>query len=245
MVGIGGGVPSHSNDVRLGDVIISQPHDGHGVIQYDFRKMRPDGFYITGFLNAPPDSLLQALSHVQAGHLLGENSNEAHLAIVEKNARFKRPKSESDILFKPTYDHATGEGTCKHCDKSQTIVQNRHECNRTEVHSGTIASGNLVMKNARERDSMSSKFKGILCFEIEAAGLLNHWPCLVIRGICDYADSHKNDKWQPYAAGAAAAYAKQLLLSIPAAAREQETAVAILPSAAGSGAPRIFLKACL
>ena len=40
---------------------------------------------------------------------------------------------------------------------------------------------------------------------------MNHFPCLVIRGICDYSDSHKNKEWQGYAAMAAAAYAKDLL----------------------------------
>jgi transcription initiation factor TFIIIB Brf1 subunit/transcription initiation factor TFIIB len=46
---------------------------------------------------------------------------------------------------------------------------------------------------------------------------MNSFPCLVIRGICDYADSHKNKRWQPYAAGTAAAYAKELLSMIPPA----------------------------
>jgi hypothetical protein len=57
---------------------------------------------------------------------------------------------------------------------------------------------------------------GILCVEMEAAGLMDEFPCLVIRGICDYADSHKNKRWQPYAAATAAAYAKELLSIIPA-----------------------------
>ena len=57
----------------------------------------------------------------------------------------------------------------------------------------------------------------ILCFEMEAAGLMDNFPCLVIRGICDYSDSHKNKQWQPYAAAVAAAYAKELLSVIPAA----------------------------
>jgi nucleoside phosphorylase len=56
----------------------------------------------------------------------------------------------------------------------------------------------------------------VLCFEMEAAGLINSFPYLVIRGICDYADSYKNKRWQPYAAGIAAVYAKELLLVIPA-----------------------------
>ena len=52
---------------------------------------------------------------------------------------------------------------------------------------------------------------GALCFEMEAAGLMLDFPCVVIRGICDYSDSHKNKQWQPYAAGVAAAYSKELL----------------------------------
>jgi nucleoside phosphorylase len=43
---------------------------------------------------------------------------------------------------------------------------------------------------------------------------MDSFPCLVIRGICDYADSHKNKIWQPYAAATAASYAKELLLVI-------------------------------
>jgi hypothetical protein len=50
---------------------------------------------------------------------------------------------------------------------------------------------------------------------MEAAGLMNDFPCLVIRGICDYADTHKNKEWQGYAAAVAAAYAKELLLVVP------------------------------
>lgn len=64
---------------------------------------------------------------------------------------------------------------------------------------------------------------------MEAAGLMNDFPCLVIRGICDYADSHKNDKWQPYAAAVAAAYMKELLSIIPS-----QEAIKARQAAAGS-----------
>lgn len=50
---------------------------------------------------------------------------------------------------------------------------------------------------------------------MEAAGLMDNFPCLVIRGICDYSDSHKNKRWQEYAAATAAAYAKELLSVVP------------------------------
>ncbi|KAH9225249.1 hypothetical protein K456DRAFT_1419334 [Colletotrichum gloeosporioides 23] len=69
------------------------------------------------------------------------------------------------------------------------------------------------MKDARIRDTLAAE-RDVLCFEMEAAGLMNHFPCLVIRGICDYSDSHKNKEWQGFAAMMAAAYAKDLLHQI-------------------------------
>jgi hypothetical protein len=44
---------------------------------------------------------------------------------------------------------------------------------------------------------------------------VNNFPCIVVRGICDYADSYKNKHWQGYAAVTRAAYAKELLEVIP------------------------------
>ena len=53
--------------------------------------------------------------------------------------------------------------------------------------------------------------QNVLCFEMEAAGIVNTLPCLVVRGICDYSDSHKNKRFQESAAATAASYAKLLL----------------------------------
>jgi hypothetical protein len=69
------------------------------------------------------------------------------------------------------------------------------------------------MKDALARDSLAAS-EDVLCFEMEAAGLMNHFPCIVIRGICDYSDSHKSKEWQGFAAMVAAAYAKDLLCQI-------------------------------
>lgn len=81
------------------------------------------------------------------------------------------------------------------------------------IHHGLIASGSWVIKTSSERraDLIERVKRDVLCFEMEAAGLMNHFPCLVIRGISDYCDSHKNDLWQPYASATAASYAKWLL----------------------------------
>ncbi|KEF54872.1 uncharacterized protein A1O9_09315, partial [Exophiala aquamarina CBS 119918] len=61
------------------------------------------------------------------------------------------------------------------------------------------------------QDRLQKQF-GTICVEMEAAGLMNNYPCLVIRGICDYADTHTNDAWHSYAAAAPAAFTKELLL---------------------------------
>jgi hypothetical protein len=67
-----------------------------------------------------------------------------------------------------------------------------------------------VMRHGVTRDRLRRELD-VLCFEMEAAGLMDQFPCLVIRGICDYADSHKNKRWQAYAAATAAAYAKEIV----------------------------------
>jgi nucleoside phosphorylase len=72
-------------------------------------------------------------------------------------------------------------------------------------------------KYGQTRDRLAQQLGGNICFEMEAAGLMDNFPCLVIRGISDYANSHKNKGWQKYAAAAAAAaYAKQFFWMIPA-----------------------------
>jgi nucleoside phosphorylase len=73
-----------------------------------------------------------------------------------------------------------------------------------------IGSAYTVIKDAGLREELRRALK-IICVEMEAVGLMDSFPCLVIRGICDYADSHKNKKWQLYAAATAAAYMKELL----------------------------------
>ena len=50
---------------------------------------------------------------------------------------------------------------------------------------------------------------------MEAAGLMDIFGCATIRGICDYADSHKNDGWHKYASASAAAVAKEVLEIVP------------------------------
>jgi nucleoside phosphorylase len=217
MVGIGGGVPSEEADIRLGDVVVSKPHKVHGgVVQYDSGKATPSGFERTGSLNTPPTVLLNAVANLRAKHMRGRGRLAEYLSKLDSLPGFTREAAGPDALFNAAYDHKKGAATCKECDTGYLADR---ELRRPDlvVHYGTIASGNQVIRSAVERDKLSAELGGVLCFEMEAAGLMNSFPCLVIRGICDYADSHKSKRWQSYAAATAAACAKEVLSVIPPA----------------------------
>jgi nucleoside phosphorylase len=67
-----------------------------------------------------------------------------------------------------------------------------------------------VIKDAIFHDKLVAE-EDVLCFDMEVVGLMNQFPCLVICGVCDYADSHKSKEWQGYAVMVAAVYARDLL----------------------------------
>jgi hypothetical protein len=74
------------------------------------------------------------------------------------------------------------------------------------------------MKDGKARDDIAQRLSA-LCFEMEAAGMMDNLQCLPIRGICDYSDSHENKEWQDYAAATAAAYARELVEGLPPSSR--------------------------
>ncbi|EXJ91886.1 hypothetical protein A1O3_00436 [Capronia epimyces CBS 606.96] len=225
MVGTAGGVPGPKHDIRLGDIVVSAPQDGNGgVLQYDFGKMRQNqDFQATGFLNQPPTILRTAVVGLRAqyeinGHSIQEAINDA----LEKNTRlrknYKRPDPSTDRLYRDAVVHPlSDERDCvEACGQDPSNLVSRtprtKEDDDPTIHYGLIASANRIMKDATIREKAARQ--GFLCFETQAAGLMNHFPCLVICGICNYSDSHKNEQWQGYAAMAAAAYAKDLLYRI-------------------------------
>jgi nucleoside phosphorylase len=219
MVGIGGGIPNLEKgvDIRLGDVVVSQPDKIHGgVVQYDLGKNLGEGkFERQGFLRPPPSLLLTALSTLQSTHDLDGSQIPRFLAEVIKRrpnlakSGYGFPGPEKDSLYCSHQEGPTGNRRCTRCQDG-TIQRESRDNQYPVVHYGVIASGNELIKNADERDRLGEEL-GAMCVEMEAAGLMNEFPCIVIRGICDYADAHKNDVWQKYAATAAAAFAKELL----------------------------------
>ena len=127
---------------------------------------------------------------------------------------FSYQNPEDDQLFHADYDHMDSDKDCKSCDQERLVQRKPRPTNAPVIHYGLIGSANQVMRHGVTREKLRQE-RDIICFETEAAGLMDNLPCLVIRGICDYSDTHKNKKWRPYAAATAAAYAKELLGSIP------------------------------
>ncbi|KAL4953945.1 nucleoside phosphorylase domain-containing protein [Aspergillus filifer] len=214
MVGIGGGAPSPQNDIRLGDIVVSQPRDTFGgVIQYDLGKLKDGHFQKTGQLNAPPEKLLGVLPEIRRLHCDQKKPDRLaeHLRLLDDMEDYQKPAI--DRLYAADYSHVDGPD-CDECDLHAIVDRPKRQNHRTlHVHYGTIASGNSVLEDAKVRDAYAQDPQlNILCFEMAAAGLMNNIPCLVIRGICDYCDSHKNHEWHKYAALVAAAYARELLL---------------------------------
>lgn len=118
--------------------------------------------------------------------------------------------------------------TCEEleCEESSCIVRERlqekedieqnsqEEAQKPAIHIGAVASGDTVLKSGEDRDRMAKK-EGVIAFEMEGAGIWEEIPCIIVKGVCDYADAHKNKRWQDFAAATAAAAAKALLHRYP------------------------------
>ncbi|KAK6338324.1 hypothetical protein TWF730_002387 [Orbilia blumenaviensis] len=247
MVGIGGGAPSRTADIRLGDVVVSKPTGTlGGVVQFDLGKTLSNGrFERTGALNKPPQVILTALSSLQADDMMGTSQVPAILSnMVRKypamEKRFAHPGQHQDWVFEATYEHTGAGSSCDSCDRDRLINRDKRLKDDPVVHYGLIASSNQVMRDGVARDRLAQEL-GVLCFEMEAAGLMDSFPCVVIRGICDYSDSHKSKQWQEYAAATAAAYAKCLISA--SSIVQTATTQTVLQVTSGSGQsldPRVF-----
>ncbi|KAK6347132.1 hypothetical protein TWF696_007211 [Orbilia brochopaga] len=106
------------------------------------------------------------------------------------------------------------------CDEGQLVKRKRLELKRGQsdtktiqepmIHFGSVASGDTVMRSGQDRDSIARK-EGVIAFEMEGAGVWDNLSCIIIKGVCDYADSHKSKKWQNFAAATAASTMKAVL----------------------------------
>jgi nucleoside phosphorylase len=215
MVGIAGGIPnpaSAQSHVRLGDVVVSGEH---GVMQYDLVKESKDKVEHRNPPRPPSSSVLEAVKFLESELLSGQNPLPACIAAGLTTLHVRRPPSKSDFLGSTRDTRAPARKVRHPRDRSRTTGQ-------PKVFVGPIASANVLLKNSKKRDELRDKF-GVKAVEMEGSGIADaSWDLevgyLVIRGICDYCDGHKNDRWQQYAAVVAAAYTRVLLESMPAEA---------------------------
>jgi nucleoside phosphorylase len=209
MVGIGGGAPSKA-DIRLGDIVV-----GTRVMQSDLGKMVGDGqFHNTAFPRTLDPFLGKVLTALRTEHDLRSSRVSSILDERLKNyPDYHRPLLP-DRLFNSTYNHPSPVAGCDECDHSELEKRSQRKSDDAEIHYGAIASGNYVMKSGIMRDIVAGDLD-VICFEMESAGLMDILPCIPIRGICDYADTHKSKEWQKFAAVTAAAYARELLEMLP------------------------------
>ncbi|KAI0096405.1 hypothetical protein GGR51DRAFT_568369 [Nemania sp. FL0031] len=209
VVGLAGG--TGSADVRLGDIVVSDK-----VVQYDIGKDTPEGFTTKSIPLRPSPLLLNAVQALKARHLTRPPKIPSIVIQIAKDRpRMKITSREAleDCLFRGTYKHSGPEDSCIGCDKSELVERPLRQDNDPQIHYGVVASGNSLIRSAEKRNRLAEQH-GALCFEMEGAGVIEAHQCLVICSICDYADSHKNKQWQPYAAAVAAAYVKELLSEI-------------------------------
>ncbi|KAK4461955.1 ankyrin repeat-containing domain protein [Cladorrhinum samala] len=235
MVGICGGVPFSAGEQRmLGDVVISE-----GIVQYDMGKQLVDR-YVKILPTQQPgfgvSAVLKKLQTLKERKRLKDNSLDnlerlQHRAELEGSAEY--PGREWDRVFRPDYLHRhRGTSICENCSDDKvcdesvkmacdelgcsdqgldTMLFSTQDSPRPAVHFGLIASGDTVVRSGKFRDEIAKQTNAI-AFEMEGAGMCTEFPnFLVIKGICDYADSHKNKKFQGYAAATAAAVTGGLL----------------------------------
>jgi nucleoside phosphorylase len=236
IVGVCGGVPfpGTKREVLLGDVVISK-----GIVQYDFGRRYPDGFRpkITvddqpGRPNREISSLMARLElNMQRLSLqqdVAKYLDELGCATAKPSGDFY-PGHIRDILFDAEYVHKHQLASCNICASSVCNLAMQSTCqdlkcgehklirrlrqnqrNRPSLHFGLMGSGDTVLKSAVERDRIA-KEANVIAFEMEGSGVWETMPCVIIKGVCDYADSHKNKEWHDYAATTAAASMKAFL----------------------------------
>lgn len=220
LVGICGavpGIPGSETEVVLGDVMISD-----GIVQCDFGRQFPGRFErkdklldVPGRPNAEIRGVLAKLKGGRTRRSLMDKTAK-HLKALQAipTLQAQYPGKDKDRLFEPTYQHADPEKPCEKCGCDGPVVRSRalskDETPLPTIHFGLIASGDMVMKSGEDRDGIAER-DNVIAFEMEAAGLWDAFPCVVIKSACDYADSHKSKVWQSYAAAAAAACSKSFL----------------------------------
>ena len=219
----GGGVPYYGDpgkpDVRLGDVVVGLPDKDHpGVTNVEYGREEDGTFVATGNILAPNDVLFRKAVAIidSTGHDSPEIDNfRRNASELLAKCEARHPGTHQDLLFKRGYNCTSLSNTCPSACDEAGLFQRRHRADaHSKLYGGLIASSSKVIRDSGFRDTVMKQDRkrgDILCVEMEGYAIALQKGCLNIRGISDYADSHKSDCWQKYASVQAAAFAKTVI----------------------------------
>ncbi|KAL6810607.1 WD40-repeat-containing domain protein [Trichoderma camerunense] len=215
LTGTCGGVPfsGTGDEILLGDVIISRT-----VIQYDHGRQCPDDFKArdtTEDILGRPNKDIRGLVTFLETELARERL-EKRAAVFLKQIQDLPPKGNrrsADI-----YKYPGARSDDQHIIKRRRLETNRESkpqdfCEESQTPSifiGRFGSSDTVIKSGKRRDEIAKHY-GVIAFETEAAGVWDELPCIIVKGISNYADGHGNKHWQDFAAATAACVAKALV----------------------------------
>lgn len=240
VVGVCGGAPRSPNNeqIFLGDVVMSNAvieYDLGVQLPGGFQR-GTDINLVPGRPNREIRSLLSGLSTIGARRQFHDEMSQHLHSIQQRNEKWRRPRFVDDIVFNASYHHKhhnpvsakclclggkVANGICKAalskncndlgCDDNEISRRRHHtELDTMSIHIGAVASADTEMKSGEHRDTLI-KSEGVIGFETIGAGVWDIFPCIIIKGVCDYADSHKNSTWQAYAAATGSCAAKTFL----------------------------------
>ncbi|XXH00983.1 hypothetical protein Hte_007334 [Hypoxylon texense] len=237
LVGIGSGIPPK---VKLGDVVVGMPYDGFpGVVEWQLGEN--GGYKETAEINYPPSILLSALTKLESIHEMQGSKVSEYLAKVKQHKRLASKYLISDALQDPSYEkddqENRGERRGNRVAAPGANDNTKKEPREINIHYGLIAFTSSPIKDKATRDNLDSSLSShrLLCIDTSASDLMTNFPCIIIRGICDYADGQRAacKGWQEPAAATSAAFAKEVLSILP------ETEIYGLPTIKSMG-PSVF-----
>lgn len=232
-VGIAGGLPDlaykddPANSIERGDVVIGcAKYNFPAVIQHDYAEVRGANNHRTKHVADKTAGHLQSLfdhwfADFEEDYENGETTRAQQIleSLTKKSPKFAAPAEQEDVLFQSSQEHQGPEGDCSMCLERFQHYRRRSKTRVGEtypikLHCGLVLTGDGLLKSAEVRGALKSRYNTALCVEMESAVLMDNWHPLIIRGISDYADSHYGWKWVYYAAAAAAAVAKDMIIGM-------------------------------
>ncbi|KAI9933659.1 hypothetical protein MW887_008132 [Aspergillus wentii] len=232
--------PDGDTEIIMGDVIISDSvieYDFGSQYPDGFRRKTD----VKSTLGRPTREIRNLLASLKTRSGRNELQRQTlqHLITLQSlpENEWEYPGAAQDVLFEASYRHkhyqrdrdtciclncnASSDPVCEEALKKDCAILNcsgkpvyrsRHgiQACSPQIIIGTVASADTVMKSGEHRDKLAWT-EAVIGFEMEGAGVWDNLPCVIVKGACDYADSHKNNRWQSYAAATGASGAKAFL----------------------------------